>query len=674
MKRYPYFVLFLLLIFNSCKDEKETAQQPYIVLEGTASSSRFYNDSSFFNIDTVKKTFQENGLDFWLFVQQQQDNFSVYPQKLLKTIRGITKKLDDDQNFLFIEMPEFSASSLNFEEENVSFYVPAIKELPNQPISPIIRELGANVSFHTAVTDFEGKITSYFDAYLHYLNQGFFLGASLSSEILGPDWNINNTPRLSVMVRQKNKEELKAAIQKRHTYVSFERGTLMDFRINDAVIGDIIHAEIDKKQFYYQIKTSHPSVKIGKIELITNNGRVLKSFTEESNHFEKNGTLELEGAFQYVILKVYFENGNVAYTSPIWILKEKKILLHTIKAKIDNPAVQNKGKKISYQIENLTPSTISNIDILFSDPNGTVLLNEKLDLKGRESRRRNHVLELDNVNSTELSIQSYIHDKLYTNDSITIPGENIKRVLFDASHNNLYIESMGILKKALEAKGMVVSFAGESSYFLKDSILQNHDLIIITPPQSINNSANSEINFNYAIHRFVYRGGAVIVIGDGSSKTKTRVSTTYLNRLLKVLYSPIRFRYTEKIGTYEIFDETSHFLQKEYPIFTTFNREVYSDSIQEIYLKNAIEIIGTTNLGEVYPAKAYNTSSLVSFSGTTEINNRTLTNHKNLSSAVVTRFGKGKICILSGMNFTDYDIENLDNKAWILETIDSLLL
>lgn len=670
-------ILAAVLSILSCgkKENVVTDENHSIILEGTATNSRFYSNNSFFNEETTEKAFAENELDFWILVEQNRHGNMPYPQKFIKNIRKLGKKSFKRYNRLFITLPEFSD---DIQKGDIAFYFPVIREVPTAAVSAFVREMGQNILFGTVSTGFNGKISGYLEEYQNYLDRGFVFGAFQSSNLLGPDWKIQNSPRFCVIAQEQTPEALKEALKARRTFVSFEKGTRLSMEIEDAQIGDIFDAEMDKKSFAYHWRVTSDTLPLGKVELVTNNGRILSETQvrqPESLFLEDSGFLDLDRAFQYVMLVAYFENGHLAYSTPIWIRKKQSILVNDISVENENQQTGKSSKVISFTISNISSSTVSNINMRFLDSKNNCIYEEKMSLNGRSHVEVKRVLPEEADSLTNVRIETSINGEIFTYDTAVFPHAQQHKILVDATHKNRYTESLNTLKKMMENDGVLFSVSAEGTPFMKDTILQDYDLVILTPPQFISDNVNYEVTFSYALHRFVYQGGALIIAADGRDETKARAAVTYYNRLLRILYSPVRFRYTTSIGFFSIYDEENYFHDSENPLFTSFNHNVYGQTLKSIYLPCPIELIASSNTGEIYPMLAYNTISLVQLSQSTRIKNRRLepAQNKNRSAAVITDFGKGKICILSGMNFSDYDIDYLDNKQWIYKTIRYLL-
>ncbi len=662
MKR-NIFLLFLILISYSCGQSKLVNNQ---VITGITTGSNYYTANSFFSKETIEKTFADNGLGFWFFLEPQ--NLNEDEQKLSKKIGNISKKISERPPMFFQRMQTFS-NDTNFEvSENIVYFFTPNKTMNDLP--PQMREIPTSILFNTLQINYNGAVISHLDDYENYLDRGFIAGVSAESEILGPEWKINSSARINLITKQNDPDTIYNSLLNRKTYISFEPNTIIDFKLNSSMIGDVI--ESSDTVFNYSINIKTPLTNIGNVSLVTNNKKVIKNFSNiNSKTFNSKNAIELKDNFNYLMLKIYFENGNTAYTTPIWVIKSKNLVVHNTSFSIleDKKTIK---KYISADIENITHSNIHSISVkAFTNNNNDLLYSTNLSLAGREKNTLTIPVITDRTSDTSVTIKTYIDNQYTCETNVPVRLSKIKRVLIDKYHDNLYTNNLSILDTMLKNKGYTVSSASEYSYFL-DENLKNYDILIVTSPTVINENANDEIKLLYAIHNFVYNGGTIIL--GGSNDEKAKFSIAYLNRILRVLYSPVKFRYNENVGLYPIYDETNSFSNKFTPVFNTFNKTIIqSDSVKQIYLRNPLEIMAVTSAGESPVGLTYNTLPVVYFNETTMIENRTLYSTKNLASTVINKFGKGSICIMSGINFSDFDINNLDNKQWLSEIIDYLM-
>lgn len=662
--KYKILIIAAAVAFSTMGCAKKNTNEP-LILEGATTSSRYYSDNSFFSYDTVKKTFDANDLDFWFFVKERGIGEN---KKLLKTINGLVNKFSKNKNYIFYPQSGFSSEyTSDLSSDGALFFLPDAKLHEKIPVP--FREVDPDMFFTAVSVNFEGKITSHIDEYISHLDRGFVAGASMCAEILGPEWKMNTTARMYIKSAGRDEKSIADALLKRRTYISFEKDTYMDFMVEGHEIGDVITT--DKDVFNYVINVSHPERVIGKVELVTNDNEVVASFSNvNKTTFSARRALSLPDAYNYLYVKLYFDNGNIAFTSPVWVIKQKKVVLNNAAVQFDEDARRNTIKKVTYEVENISYSSLSRVNVVLYDGQGETISSEMMDLRGRERLVKENILELTSQEDQVIKIKLYVDGRYYAGRSVTVPGSSIKKIVIDTTHTNAYVDTMGVFKKTLDKAGFHTVFAEDRSYFSSDDILKNYALIIITSPTSVTEDAVDEIKYLYTLHRYVYNGGALLLAGNND--VHSRVSINYLNRILTILYSPVRFRLDEKNGTYPIYDMTYNFSDKYLPLFTAHNETVFDKKIFNLYLRNPVEIYGQSGAGEIPISNSYNVLPLAQFTPTTAIENRKIYDYAQYAPGVICKFGKGYICVLSGINFGDYDIDELDNKAWIMAIVDYL--
>ena len=105
-------------------------------------------------------------------------------------------------------------------------------------------------------------------------------------------------------------------------YATQDSNIKIDFTINDVIMGSTIK---NTSNLYFNVSVIDKDVKdkIKKIEVVSNNGKVIASQDFNSNLSKLEFKLiELKNSFYYV--KVYQNNNKVSVTAPIWIEFDKK--------------------------------------------------------------------------------------------------------------------------------------------------------------------------------------------------------------------------------------------------------------------------------------------------------------------------------------------------------------
>lgn len=668
---YRIFVLTALILpILACGDGGMPEKR---IVSGIGTNEYFYTSDSFINYETMNETFENNGLDFLVFgLKEGASNDGM--ESFRSTVKGVERKLHKEKR-LFSCYPLFSEEL--YEKRALSgqsiFFMSGTNGSREREIPLIYRDAKANFLFNTLSIKYDGEVDFHIDDYFGLLDRGYILGAFASAEIIGPEWKLRNSPRMFILTDETSPQGLKDALRKRRTYVSMEPDTDIYFYINNAPMGTIINGTVPQIHFNYSIKNDRDK-KIGRVELVTNNDRVIYSKENVSDvEIKERGTLSLSNSFIYIYLRLYFENGNVAFTTPIWIKRGEKYILNNINQTYNFDRRQGRNIEVSLDIENISNSKIHNVKILMEGHKGKQVFYNEFDLKNREIKEVKYRYYFDTTADEALKIKVF-KDSFFIEEELALKKYvNTRKVVFDASHNNLYSSDLNYVNGYLKRKRFQSYIIEDSSFFLDYDNLKDTNLIIITVPLLMMERAELTLTFLNNLHKYVYYGGSIIVAG--SNVPEREFSVNFLNEILRVVYSPVKFRYDEELSVYPIYDETLNFKKKRnVPVFHNFNREIIkNERVKKIYLRDPLEIYATNGERELSMKRHYRVKPLVYYSDSTEVERRTLYKKEEMSPAAVYTFGEGKVAVLSGINFNDYDFVNYNNREWFLELVNYLV-
>jgi len=181
-------------------------------------------------------------------------------------------------------------------------------------------------------------------------------------------------------------------------------------------------------------------------------------------------------------------------------------------------------------------------------------------------------------------------------------------------------------------------------------------------PESVVNIIDQNMLFFIAINKYVYNGGIIVIAAYNHENANATI--IFMNEILRVVYSQIRFRVDGNLKISKINDSKFNYLaNSNLPMFFDIKQLEENVKIDSIYLRNPIEFFAQ---GEALVNKSYNIEHLVIFNETTILDSHLVKNSKDYSSVILSNFGLGKIVVMSGINFSDYDIDNLDKKKWLI--------
>jgi len=654
-------VLFVILA-NNCSRTKLDYKKS--VLSGIVTFERNYSKSTFINKETVEQTFNNNDLDFWI-IATDENNKEMEDFRI--NIRNAAKKLRDKY---LIEVPvsdnKFYYHNFN---ETMSIYSDGNRKYAENAEEDItlFREIQANVLFNVYSIKYDGFIQSSLQKYMELIDRGYILAPIPSSEVLGPDWNINSNLRLNMRFDNLKKDDIFSSINKKNFYITFDKDVYIDFKINDYIYGDIIYGKNNLFEFYVEVKS--PSLKIKSAEIITNNNEILFAYKDlDVKAFTKKGKFENGDSFRYYYLKIYFENGNTAFTAPIWLIKEKKLIINNILEKPILSFEKRNGVNISFNVENVSGENLSDAEVTVKG-DGDYLYRENLSFKKWEKKKLSVDYYFDNTGDETINIQCRHNETLFNGQIKINKNKEIKKILFDGAHKNIFADDMNKIVERLNKNDYYARV--EKSIEIADDYneLIKYDAVVVTAPNKVFDLIDQNMKLFISMNKYVYNGGTLILAGYNDKTTEAPI--IFMNELLRVVYSPVRFRVDEKFALIPIGDDTNNFRDdSKIPVFNNIEKFDKDDSINSIYLKNPIEFVSLNGL----PVnKLYNVKPLIVFSETTNVKGLISKNYSERSAGIVHNFGFGKVVVLSGINFTDYDLDNLDNKEWFIAMLKYVL-
>lgn len=640
------------LTFLNCSNV--AIRQPYSVISGVVTPESYYSKSTFIDKDTVSSLFEHNNLDYWI-VGTNPNNKEM--TSFRENLRGINKRL---KNYPITEL------SVVAENDIMSSYLPTIFTISgnNTALPPLYRETDRNILYEIFHIKYDGSLVSHFDDYIALLDSGYIIAPIPCAEIIGPEWNINNNLRMNLIVRQDSKNQIVDALANRRIFISSGDEIKMKFSINDGKIGSIVR-NYDKLNIQYSI--TNPNNKISAVEVISNNGEIVFSrHGIEQNEASDKFQLEALNDFAYFYLKSYFDNGETAFTAPVWTIRDKKVIIHHI---TNHPTIaesNNYGSTVSFTAENIADEHLSDFVWTIADMNQNILQSGQFNIKKREKKSITTELSFDTP-PENITISISKGDYSFS-QTVKLHSKKVGRIIFDASHHNIFHHDFNKICRYLQDDNHIVEIWDDYEQYYDYDNLSQFDVIVLTSPNKVYELIDSDMKFFGRLNKFVYNGGKLILAGYNDSTTAMPI--IFMNECLRIVYSKMRFYVDSKYNLSALADEEHNFNgDPNMPIFTGLY-PLGDKSISQIYLKNPIEFRSGSSTP---PTKMYGVRNLISINKTTSVGGRIPKYTGNYTAAIQHHFGFGKVVILSGINFSDYDIDNLDNKKWFIALINNLI-
>ncbi|WP_049869107.1 S-layer homology domain-containing protein [Paenibacillus sp. D9] len=376
--------------------------------------------------------------------------------------------------------------------------------------------------------------------------------------------------RTVIVSKDLSQESLLDAMKKMRVYFTEDPSAKLDVSASGWYMG----STTDTKTLNFDIKVSDPLLEkkedpkfsylksqsndnIAKIELVTNGGRVLETYTPTSDTTDYNWkpkTINVVGGQQWFVVRVTQKDGDRIYSSPIWTPVEPVAVKVNSVSTTDGAIIGGYAANLQAGISNLGTVDVKNITAKFyyDQADAAHLIGEA----GIDSLAANASTTASVVWSNPVAGEHKIIVVLSSTDRdlgenkyeqiFSIKAPLGKTILIDASKNNenttkdagTYKDNMKLFSVKMRQQGYTVA---ENAAAITDEVLKDAAVLYISHPASAYSS--SEIA---AINRYVSGGGSVWL----SEKSNYGGSNQNLNDVLAGISSAVR------VNNDGVFDET----------------------------------------------------------------------------------------------------------------------
>ena len=160
--------------------------------------------------------------------------------------------------------------------------------------------------------------SSYFPSYSEYdkaLAKGWHIAPTNNQDNHSGRWGSSNTHRTVVLTDDFTEAGLYRAMAQRRVYATEDQNLRIFYYLNNQVMGSVVNAG---KTVDIAVSLSDPDgERLGKVEIIGENGKSLKSYTAAGSTYELSDTIDNTDAYYYI--KVTETDGDIAVTAPVWI-------------------------------------------------------------------------------------------------------------------------------------------------------------------------------------------------------------------------------------------------------------------------------------------------------------------------------------------------------------------
>ncbi|WP_223592998.1 Ig-like domain-containing protein [Neobacillus bataviensis] len=327
-------------------------------------------------------------------------------------------------------------------------------------------------------------------------------------------------------------------------------------KLSFKITGSDLVAEAHNDSDYNYLPTSYKSDdRISKVELITNGGKVVDSYSPMEKEFTWNPSYTVTGGQQWFVVKVTQMDGERIYSAPIWS-KEEAVDVKVNSIDVDggaivggNPAtlkatVANNGTevvknlKVDFYYDEVKPENLigtNNISSILSKGSAVATATWASPIKG-DHKLIAVVTSLDGLDlgDTTFTVPVQIKEPL-----------GIK-VLIDANHGNentsadggTYKDNLKAFTLMLQKEGYTVV---ENKVALTDDVLSSVKVLVLTHARTALTADE-----NAAVAKFVKNGGSLLMAGKSNNSTDPTIN----NVLLSDIGSSIR------LGNDGVFDDS----------------------------------------------------------------------------------------------------------------------
>ncbi len=366
------------------------------------------------------------------------------------------------------------------------------------------------------------------NAYIYALDKGWHVGATNGQDNHAVNWGYPPNNLTGVVCNNLSKNDILDAFKMMRTYSTEDRNLKVKFKANNYLMGSTIPIKSGEQiNFYVYCYDPDLTDIISTIQIITNGGKVLKSWTNNSQHFEVIYSFNYEGGGNWYYLKVVEQDGDIAITSPIWTPPsdiDLKLVSLTYSPKAVFP---NKQVTLTALIKNYGLISFNNLNVKFydGDPlNGGNLIGTTIINLPAGSQISTSVIWTP-LSSGLYTLYAVLEGPLGDPESDNTQKLSLrvleslgKKVLIDRYHKNDYTSTTGLYN--LSEFADLLTYNGyeviDSYQEITSSLLSGIDLLVITYPMSGTGRRDLNESEKNAIRNFVQNGGSLLFTGKSN--------------------------------------------------------------------------------------------------------------------------------------------------------------
>lgn len=154
-------------------------------------------------------------------------------------------------------------------------------------------------------------------AYLRALKLGWHIAPDGSDDTHGPNWG-SRFAWSGILAPGLTKRNILNALQNRHCYSTLDRNCTLRFKVNNAVMGDVIPEPVESVKVRVAVSDPDAGDVITKIELFED-GTIIQTDGPNSNHRRWKTTVTPKPGEHTYFVKVTQKDGDMMWSAPVWV-------------------------------------------------------------------------------------------------------------------------------------------------------------------------------------------------------------------------------------------------------------------------------------------------------------------------------------------------------------------
>ncbi len=447
----------------------------------------------------------------------------------------------------------------------------------------------------------EGAIGSsgYFPSYEYYqraLDKGWHVAPTNNQDNHKGLWGDANTARSVVLADSLTQENIYDAMRNYRVYATEDNDLNIYYTLDGYEMGSILsEGQVGDTVTLKAELSDKTDDSIGKVQVITNGGLVLKEETVAAN--TDTVEFQIDNNYSYYYLKVTEADGDIAVTAPVWVGEVEAAGINGISTTEVLP-VKGEALPVTLDLYNNENTDMTINSITFSVDGKNV---HKVDLE------KNNLTKVDSMGTASYTFD-YTYDKvgnmeLNVTVNATLNGvekvyssvlkltyvtpEMVTKVIIDGTHYNDYVTgyyggNVGNFTKIAGDKNVKVEVVKDE---ITPEMLEDCALLVISAPAKKTGTANAgdykpshfSDEFINMVKDYTEKGGTLIACGIADYQDTTSGQTaTEMNKLLKAVGA------TTTLNSDEAYDETNNGGQPYRLYLKNYNKD-------SKYLEGAVE-------------------------------------------------------------------------------------